>query len=401
MGKAPKCNALTGCIRRGVKRDHSANRRALHLSIKEVGLRDLPQRTMLFSGVMAQITLHQLSLVAVLRYLPLNFARQYPTIAAASPIIDFLTKFLAAKHVIYCEQFLKLFELDQELYDIPLDVEAAFPSIRIPRQDVRIDSWTLQECYKNTAFTHAQLHEIYNEFELHEACVDGHLRVHTGHGNHAYCFHPEEIFLFMLTKCRTGWSNLDLSDHIFGGTATRWSFGYPAILTHLDRRYRRTLSHEKLEDYVDQFPAFHHALESYFRRSTLRHLPDGCAQVRDGLHHLPFTLIGFVDCTIDRISVPYSGPAGDFVGAPRRSEYAIAQESVNTRYKKIHGIKMETVLLPNGISTVYGPCSERVNDIGLMRNLSGLDQFLFHIQQGRDVMHCLLEDGIYNCNALR
>jgi hypothetical protein len=205
----------------------------------------------------------------------------------------------------------------------------------------------------------------------------------------------------MLTKCRTGWSNRDLCDHIFGGTATRWSFGYPAILTHLDRRYRRTLSHEKLEDYVDQFPAFHHALESYFRRSTLRHLPDGCAQVRDGLHHLPFTLIGFVDCTIDRISVPYSGPAGDFVGAPRKSEYRIAQESVYTRYKKIHGIKMETVLLPNGISTVYGPCSARVNDIGLMRNLSGLDQFLFHIQQGRDVMHCLLEDGIYNCNALR
>jgi hypothetical protein len=151
MGKAPKRNALTGCIRRGVKRDHSAYRRALHLSIKEVGLRDLLQRTMLFSGVMAQITLHQLSPVAVLRYLALNFARQYPTIAAASPIIDFLTKFLAAKHVIYRERFLKLFELDQELYDIPLDVQATFPSIRIPRQDVRIDSWTLQECYKNTA----------------------------------------------------------------------------------------------------------------------------------------------------------------------------------------------------------------------------------------------------------
>jgi hypothetical protein len=71
MGKAPTRNALTGCIRRGVKRDHSAYRRALHLSIKEVGLRDLLQCAMLFSGVMAQITLHQLSPVAVLHYLAL------------------------------------------------------------------------------------------------------------------------------------------------------------------------------------------------------------------------------------------------------------------------------------------------------------------------------------------
>lgn len=165
-----------------------------------MGLRDLLQRTMIFSGATAQVALRRLAPVVVLHYLALNFAQQYPTIAAASPRIDFMTKFLAAKHVIYREQFLTLFELDQELYDIPLDVETAFPSTCIPRQDVRIDSWTLQKCYKNTAFTDAQLHEIYNEFLLNEACVDGHLRVHTGHGNHTYCFHPEEIFRFLLTK---------------------------------------------------------------------------------------------------------------------------------------------------------------------------------------------------------
>lgn len=280
-------------------------------------------------------------------------------------------------------------------------MENAFPSTRILRQDVRIGSCSLQECYKNTAFTRAQLHEIYDEFSLDEETVDGYLRVHTGHGNCAFCFHPEEVFLFMLTKFRTGWTNRDLCDHIFGGSATRWSYGYPAILTHLDRRYRRTISHAKLQDFVDQFPVFHRALNDFFRRSTVRHLNDGGVQVRDGLHHLPFTLIGFVDCTIDRICVPYSGPAGNYIGAPRRPEYAIAQESVYTRYKKIHGIKIETVLLPNGISTIYGPCSARVNDIGLMRNLSGLDQFLYEIQQGQQTIYCVLGDGIYNCNALR
>ena len=84
---------------------------------------------------------------------------------------------------------------------------------------------------------------------------------------------------------------------------------------------------------------------------------NGGIQVRHGLHHLPYTL------TIDRISVPYSGPADNYIGAPRRPEYAIVQESVYTRYKKIHGIKIEIVLLPNGISTIYGPCTARVKYI--------------------------------------
>jgi hypothetical protein len=53
MGKEPKRNPMTGCIRRGVKRDQSAYRRALHLSIKEVGLRDLIQRTMVSEAVAA------------------------------------------------------------------------------------------------------------------------------------------------------------------------------------------------------------------------------------------------------------------------------------------------------------------------------------------------------------
>jgi hypothetical protein len=31
-----------------------------------------------------------------------------------------------------------------------------------------------------------------------------------------------------------------------------------------------------------------------------------------------------------------------------------AQRAVYTGYKKLHGIKMETVFLPNGISTIFG-----------------------------------------------
>ena len=94
MGKEPKRNPTTGCIRRGVKRDQSAYRRALHLSIKEVGLRDLIQRTMVFSGVMSRSSMRKLGTVAVLRYLAQNLAQQYPTFAVASPIIELLASSL-------------------------------------------------------------------------------------------------------------------------------------------------------------------------------------------------------------------------------------------------------------------------------------------------------------------
>jgi hypothetical protein len=80
--------------------------------------------------------------------------------------------------------------------------------------------------------------------------------VYTGHEH--YHFDPEDIFLFLLlmTKCKTSYSNHEIRDLIFGGHPSRWSFGYPWILKYLNTRYARTISHEKLPDFVDKFPSF-------------------------------------------------------------------------------------------------------------------------------------------------
>ena len=48
-------------------------------------------------------------------------------------------------------------------------------------------------------------------------------------------------------------------------------------------------------------------------------------------------------------------------------------------WKSLHGIKVETVLLPNGIRTVFGLVSARQNNRGTL-NLSGLNRFLTLIQ---------------------
>ncbi len=108
-------------------------------------------------------------------------------------------------------------------------------------------------------------------------------------------------------------------------------------------------------------------------------LPKGNALFIPGLDALPYNIFGWIDDSIDRVQVPYSGPDGDYEGAPRQAQYIDAQESVYSGWKKVHGIKVETVFLPKGISTLFGPVTARQNDQGTL-NLSGLDWFLTLIQ---------------------
>ena len=174
-----------------------------------------------------------------------------------------------------------------------------------------------------------------------------------------------------------------------------------AILAYLDKRYKRTISHDKLEDYVDQFPKFYNAMSANLEKDSVRHFPNGRTETRTGLNFLPFKIFGFIDCSIDRICKPFSGPDGDVIGASQRVEYDAAQNAVYTAYKKFHCIKVETVMLPNGISTFYGPTSGRIHDVGGILQMSRLDDILWRIQQGRPEIFSAFGDGIYNSIALQ
>jgi hypothetical protein len=321
--------------------------------------------------------------------------------AATAAITLSLLRILFVRYANASLRLARLFRMDYRCHDIPIDEEERCRGSRMPRQNIRIDSWTEQECYDFTSFTGDQLRRIFGLFGLAQlaAQTDGYIRVFTGHGY--YRFDPEEIFLFMLTKCRTGKSNRELCDLVFGGSSSRWSFGYPWILVYLDTRYARTISHEKLRDFVDEFPVFYDAINRFIQKPTVHHFTDGSAEECDGLIFLPFSIFGFIDCSIDRISRPFSGPDGDYIGAPRKAMHHAAQRSVYTGYKKCHGIKVETVMLPNGISTVYGPTSARIHDVGGVLQMSGLDNFLMLIQQGRPDIYSAFGDSTYNAQYLQ
>ena len=283
-----------------------------------------------------------------------------PVIGTAAMAIALL-RLLLVRYTTASLRVARLFLLDFMLHDIPPDEEEQSHGTRLPRQHIRIDSWTGQECYDFTSFTQDQLRRIYVQFGLAQlaAQTDGYIRVFTGHEH--YRFHPEEIYLFFMTKCRTGYGNREMCNLIFGGSPSRWSFGFPWILEYLDTRYARTISHEKLRDFVDDFPFFYDALNRFIQKTSIHHHTDGSAEERVGLNFLPFSIFGFIDCSIDRVSRPLSGPDGDYIGAPRKPMHDAAQRAVYTGYKKCHGIKVETVMLPNGISTVYGPSSARIH----------------------------------------
>ncbi len=77
-----------------------------------------------------------------------------------------------------------------------------------------------------------------------------------------------------------------------------------------------------------------------------------------------------------------SGPRGDYKGAARKEAYEDVQQAFYTGYKKFHGIKVEAIHLPNGMSFLFGPVSARHNDAGLLQ-MSNIDNYLAAIQDGK------------------
>ena len=320
-------------------------------------------------------------------------------------VIDSLFQLCIGSTVIYCTFAQQLFQLDGELFDIPTIEEEESHQFRESNHlclDHRLDDVFAK---KLTNFPYMQLRRMYNCFGLRDVARqsrDGeHIYVHTGHFHKGtpccYKYHPEEMFLYVFTKMATGMSAQKIVDAWFGGDYTRWVFGYRWCIWYLDERYKNIIGHQSLLRYLDDFPRFHRCIEAYCQRDRV--YTDKQTHVREvvpGIPELPqhFSIFGFIDDSHEHVCTPFAGPDGDFQGAPRRREYDLAQQAIYSGYTKLHGIKTENVLLPNGISTCYGPVSSRRNDRGVL-NSSGINGFLESIQMNSPVVYKLLGDGIF------
>ena len=311
----------------------------------------------------------------------------------------------------------KLRSIDSTLFDISAE-EDALPKQLTPHKDLRINSLLDPVAHMMTRFYIDQLRQIYRHFNFagwahaqNGYNGDERLKFYTGHKNqkNIKCYvrvHPEETFLFMMTKLDTGLDNTELVDYHFGGEYTRWSHIYKKTLKYVDRRYGNILGYQGLARYVNSFPDFFEAIEGFCMESRPRQELDGSWSWVEGLEFLPLDIIGFIDNSIDQTCVPCSDPRGDYLGAARKAEYDEMQRAFYTGYKKFHGIKYETILLPNGISTLFGPVSARHSDRGVLL-MSAVNNFLTNLQNGLfaenglPVFYSVLGDSAYRAGGLR
>ena len=400
MPLPPKRRAVNGRRRRKPVRQVSPNERWLHLTAGAVS----NQQTLQTCTVWAMAASTYCTLLTALGLCVQGTGLDSDAVKA-------LVANAAITAASYCSVLHLFTDWDHLLHDIPPEHDRV-PAMFKPLQHPTIDGLSDPKAIAMTGFTHGQLRRLYRCFNLEgylAARDEVAIPLPTGHVNQrgVACRRlvpPEEAFLFLLAKVKTGRSDCSIVNEWFGGHYQQWSLVYHWLLLYVDRRYERIIGHQGLSRFVRQFPAFNEAIEAYLARDFNRQNLDSSWLTFDGLSFLPMDVFGFLDCTIDPVCQPFSGPRGDYDGAARKREWPEAQRALYTGYKKHHGIKMETLLLPNGLCTLFGPLSARRGDVGPngLLGLGGVNDFLEAIQHGkfaangRPVYYCALGDGAVN-----
>jgi hypothetical protein len=364
---------LTGCRRRKPKRQATPNTRWLHLGARQSGQMRTIQTVMATTSSFC-MSLNQLRALILAAETVVTAQADMAVLHAAFDSVSItLVAFLGLLRAMHVA--------DAMLFDIPFHEEAA-PQQFTRSKNLRIADLNDVQALKMTHFSQSQLRHLYAHFGLATLAAGVGTTIPIFTGRTYYQIHPEELFLFTLTKLATGLSNIMIVDTYFGGDYNRWTYGYPWMLRYLDERYKHIVGHQGLTRFVVDFPRFHRAIEEYVQRNHLRELVDGTMTIIPGINFMPWDVFAFIDDSIDCISTPFSGPRGDYEGAARREEYADAQQAFYTGYIKAHGIKIETVFLPNGLCTLFGPVSARRADAGVAA-MSNLNAFLVLIQRGQ------------------
>ena len=379
MAKRARRRISNGARRRKPLRRVSANDRWLHLSASDITARNTLQTVWGWTSVVCSFSLYLTALTTAIG-----------EAAAANMIpaeIDDMLSLLGSNTACFISLLRVCRNMDSNLYDIA-PVEEEQPRQYTAHKKLRIDDLSDPKAHKMTHFYHGQLLRLYNMFDL-----EGYLRsidedkipLYTGHMRNntpcRYLIDPEELFLFTLCKIATGRTNQSIVDEYFGGDYARWSFGYPWMVRYLDDRYKNIIGYQGLARYTHEFPRFNRAIEKHARKDRAIENMDGSYTIVPGLKFIPWDIFGFIDDSIYGTSTPFSGPRGDYVGAARKVEYLDTQEAFYTGYQKLHGFKVETCFLPNGLSFLFGPVSARRGDAGVLR-MSNLNPFLVWIQHG-------------------
>jgi hypothetical protein len=75
-----------------------------------------------------------------------------------------------------------------------------------------------------------------------------------------YCINTEELFLYTLTRIKTGMSQEMIVDHYFCKDYNRWASGYHWMIFYLDNRYYSIIGHEGILCFLPFFGKYWNAI---------------------------------------------------------------------------------------------------------------------------------------------
>lgn len=201
-------------------------------------------------------------------------------------------------------------------------------------------------------------------------------------------FESEEILLFSLRRLKSHETLDTCARSDFGRDYSQWSRAFRWFVHYIKTTFEDKLGAPSVDYFWNRFPLYAEAIRTYV--NTHR----GDAHFARG----DFPIFGFIDCKNNAIARPGGGPARAGVNAPRNNP--LIQQAFYNGWLRYHGIKNESVDLPDGLSMfVYGPSSSRQNDITVLHR-SGINALLMnvHHRNGWNANrrgYCMYGDSIY------
>jgi hypothetical protein len=249
-------------------------------------------------------------------------------------------------------------------------VYAPAHSLPCPHYDRTIDSFDDSECWRKFRTRKADLPRLMRAFRIPVSFTTTNRCSFTG----------EEVFLFSLWRFSDENILEDMAQHVFGREFTQWSRAFNKFVEHVFTTCIDILFNS-LAFWVPFFPLFAEKIR--------QKLADNGCFFAPGT----FNVMGFIDDTIREFCRPGGGPAYDGPGAPRFDP--LLQQAFYNGWKKIHGLKWETLCFPNGLAGfMWGPCSARHNDLYSLLH-SNLNDILLNIQAGNPLQYVMYGDAIF------
>jgi hypothetical protein len=293
MPRAPKHRALTGCRRRKPKHQAHPNKHWVHLSSRQAGQMGMLQTVMAMTSLFC-MALNQLRTLILA-------AETVVTAQVNLVILDTAFDSVSVTLGAFLGLLQALYVANAMLFDIPFHEEAALQQYTRSK-NLRIANLKDVQALKMTHLSQSQLRRLYAHFSLAALAAGAGTMIPIFTGHTYYRIHPEEVFLFTLTKLATGMSNHMIVDTYFGGDYNCWSYGYPWMLCYLNKRYKNIVGHQGLTLFVMDFPWFHRAIEEYVQRDHLCKLVDGTMRIVPSINFMPWDIFTFIDDSINHIS---------------------------------------------------------------------------------------------------